>query len=74
MQGGLMPRNHKSQKTMILALLEKGVLVTPMMALNSCGCFRLSAVIFNLRKEGYKIKTNECKNHTGNNYAEYQLT
>jgi hypothetical protein len=68
-----MPRKTKTQRQIILKLLQEGIKVTPMMALNTCGCFRLSAVIFDLRKDGHNIKTNKTKSYTGNNYAEYVL-
>jgi len=72
-KGEYMPRNKVSQKTMILDMLKQGVKVTSMLALNSCGCFRLAAVICQLRKDGYKIETNRTASHTGNKYAEYSL-
>ena len=68
-----MPRNKVNQKTLILNMLQEGVKVTPMLALNSCGCFRLAAVIFMLRQDGHNIVTNKVKSHTGNAYAEYSL-
>ena len=68
-----MPRNARSQKSVILELLEQGVAVTPMLALNRCGCFRLAAVINSLRPDGHNIETNRVKSHTGNKYAEYTL-
>ena len=68
-----MPRRRKSQKQMILEMLESGAKVTPMSALNSCGVFRLAAVILDLRQMGHNIQTNNVKSHTGNSYAEYTL-
>ena len=68
-----MPRNAVSQKDVILDMLQDGVKVNPMMALNRCGCFRLAAIIKNLRNDGYKIDTARIKSHTGNKYAEYSL-
>lgn len=68
-----MPRQKQSQKSMILKMLQDGVKVNPMLALNSCGCFRLAAVICDLRKDGHKVKTNKIESHTGNKYAEYSL-
>tara|TARA_R100000656_G_scaffold124743_1_gene103693 strand:- start:62 stop:271 length:210 start_codon:yes stop_codon:yes gene_type:complete len=68
-----MPRNTVSQKEIILSMLEDGVKVNPMMALNRCGCFRLAAIIKNLRDDGYKIDTTRIRSHTGNKYAEYSL-
>ena len=68
-----MPINSRSQNNIILELLEQGVKVTPMLALNRCGCFRLAAVINSLRTDGHNITTNRVKSHTGNKYAEYAL-
>jgi phage terminase Nu1 subunit (DNA packaging protein) len=68
-----MPRRNTSQKLIILNLLKQGIPVTPMMALNRCGCFRLAAVINMLRKEGNEIETKRVRSHTGNKYAEYTL-
>ena len=68
-----MPRNKISQKMIILELLENGVKVTPMLALNRCGCFRLAAIINSLRTDGHNIVTSRVKSHTGNKYAEYEL-
>ena len=68
-----MPRNARSQKSVILELLKQGVKVTPMLALNRCGCFRLAAVINSLRTDGHNITTERVKSHTGNKYAEYTL-
>ena len=46
-----------------------------MQALNLFGCFRLSAVIFDIRAEkGYEyIKTTKIENRNGNKYAEYAV-
>ena len=49
-----MPRNKKKQKEIILELLQGGVSVTPMLALNRCGCFRLAAIVHQLRGEDTK--------------------
>ncbi len=71
--GERMPRNVRSHQSIILELLEQGVKVTPMLALNRCGCFRLAAIINSLRTDGHNIATSRVKSHTGNKYAEYQL-
>lgn len=68
-----MPRNSVSQKEIILTMLQDGVKVNPMMALNRCGCFRLAAIIKLLRNDGFNIDTARIKSHTGNKYAEYSL-
>lgn len=55
---------------------EKGS-ITPIEAMNECGSMRLSAVIFNLKKDGYDIETERetSKNRWGDkvNYARYVL-
>jgi len=68
-----MPRRNTSQKLIILDLLKQGIPITPMMALNRCGCFRLAVIINLLRKEGHEIETARVRSHTGNKYAEYTL-
>tara|TARA_R100000406_G_scaffold86461_1_gene70496 strand:- start:70 stop:267 length:198 start_codon:yes stop_codon:yes gene_type:complete len=61
-----------SQNTQILNYLLSGKKLTPLTALNKFGCFRLSARILDLRKEGHNITT---KNVTrkGKTFAEYSL-
>ena len=46
-----------------------------MQALNLFGCFRLSAVIFDIRKDnGYDfINMVRVENRNGNKYAEYKI-
>lgn len=70
-----MARRRESQKTKILRYLEDGNKLNPMQALNLFGCFRLSAVIFDIRAEkGYEyIKTTKIENRNGNKYAEYAV-
>ena len=46
-----------SQKLQVLNHLKKATL-TPLVALKNYGTFRLAAIIFNLRDEGYIIETN----------------
>ena len=62
-----------SQKAKILKHLEDGHSITPMEALNSFGCFRLSAVIFDLKQEGHDIKTKMVDNPNGKKFAQYSL-
>ena len=61
-----------SQNKQILNYLLSGKKLTPLTALNKFGCFRLSARILDLRKEGHNITT---KNVTrkGKTFAEYSL-
>lgn len=60
-----------SQTENCLRYLELYGEITPLEALTAFGCFRLSAVIFNLRNDGYDIdaKINEGKKK----YAIYTL-
>ena len=66
-----------TQKQMILDHLHLHGKITPLEALSEYGCYRLSAVIFNLRDEGYPIVTNPLsrKNRFGKTvtFAEYTL-
>ena len=61
-----------SQKELCLRYLIDYGSITPLEALEAFGCFRLSAVIYDLRYEdGYKIETKINKN--GKPYAIYVL-
>jgi len=67
----------KTQKEAILYYLQRGYSVTPMNALQLFGCFRLSAVIFALKKDGHNIATKDVKfksrfGFTGR-YASYKI-
>lgn len=62
----------KSQKENILEYLEIGNKITPLEALYQFGSFRLSAIIFDLRQEGYNIITHN-KTVDGKTFAEYEL-
>ena len=66
-----------SQKSKVLNHLQNHRCITSMEAFSKYGATRLSAIIFDLRDEGYLIKTNKVtkKNKDGNvcNYAEYSL-
>ena len=61
-----------SQNTQILSYLKQGKKLTPITALNKFGCFRLSARILDLRKEGHNITT-ENVTRKGKTFAEYSL-
>ena len=69
--------NEKSQAGLVLNHLLSGAEINPLEALNKYGCYRLGAVIFTLKREGYKIRTriehftkpNGRKGH----YAVYKL-
>ena len=63
-----------SQKSLIKHYLQSGHDITPLEALNMFGCMRLSAVIFDLKKEGYNIITKTVKNKgSGKSYASYRM-
>lgn len=66
-------KTNQSQADAILAHLEKGEGITPMDALNLCGCFRLSARIADLRKRGYDIVSTKVKVDGGKYVARYHL-
>ena len=59
----------KTQKQRILNDLKGGLYITPMDALKEHGCFRLAAVVCDLRKEGHNI----IKKSNGKKYATYYL-
>ena len=61
-----------SQGEKILAYMQEGNRITAIDALNLCGCFRLSARIYDLRKKGYDIKS-KTVNIGGKSFASYYL-
>lgn len=66
-----------SQKDLVLRHLQDFGSITSMDAFNDYGITRLSAVVYDLREAGYKIKTNDetRKNRYGvaTTYARYTL-
>lgn len=62
-----------SQTRTILAYMKAGNGITPMDALNLCGCFRLSARIAEIKKLGYAVKTESVKVEGGKYVARYSL-
>lgn len=52
---------HKSQTEAVLAHLEKHGCITSLEAIEKYGATRLSAIIFNLKKKGYLIKSEPFK-------------
>ena len=65
-----MPALTQNQK--ILDYLKSGKTLTPLVALEKFGCFRLSARIYNLREQGNAIITNNVT-RKGKTFAEYSL-
>lgn len=65
---------QESQRKQIQAWLKEGNSITPIMALEMCGCFRLSAVIYILKYDyGMDIKTEMVYGTNGKRYAKYSL-
>lgn len=66
-----------SQMALVLNHLKSGKEINPIEALNKYGCFRLGAVIFDLKKEGHSISSrlHYFKNEAGKikHYAIYKL-
>jgi len=63
-----------TQSEWVLNTLRKGIGLTPMDALNGCGCFRLAAIIFDLKGDGWNIITTIVKDPaTKKRYALYTL-
>ena len=67
------PESSASQKDRIKAYLLAGNSITPLEALNKFGSLRLSAVIFNIKKEGVDIKTEKVKMENGKYVARYSI-
>lgn len=66
-------RSNDTQANAILKHMQDGNGITPMDALELCGCFRLSARIADLKKRGYEIITEKVKVDGGKYVARYHL-
>lgn len=66
-------RTNDTQANAILKHMQDGNGITPMDALELCGCFRLSARIADLKKRGYEIITEKVKVDSGKYVARYHL-
>jgi|TARA_R110000751_G_scaffold16705_3_gene52576 hypothetical protein len=64
---------EESQSGRILKHMQEGYGITPITALNKYGCFRLAAVVFDLKKEGHNIRTTIIKENN-KKFARYKLT
>ena len=63
-----------SQKDQVLDHLKSGRAITPLEALQWFGAFRLSAIIYDLKKDGWDISTEMVTDpRTGKSFAKYQL-
>lgn len=61
-----------NQTNQILDYLRTGKAITPLEALNHFGCFRLGARIYEIKKLGYKVKT-EIERQGDKHWAKYSL-
>lgn len=66
-------RSNDTQANAILKHMQDGNGITPMDALELCGCFRLNARIADLKKRGYEIITEKVKVDGGKYVARYHL-
>ena len=66
-------RTNDTQANAILKHMQDGNGITPMDALELCGCFRLSARIADLKKRGFEIITEKVKVDGGKYVARYHL-
>jgi len=62
----------QTQKEAILRHLQSGKTITPLEALNLYGCYRLGARIWDLRDEGYVIRSENVKQGK-KTFASYKL-
>ena len=65
---------YETQKSMVLYHLKNQKSITSWEAITKYHITRLSAIIYDLRQEGYDIQsTRERNEETGTNYARYTL-
>lgn len=69
--------SEDAQVGLVLKHLLSGKEINPLEALTKYGCYRLGAVIFNLKREGYKIHTRierfKKPNGRKGHYAVYKM-
>lgn len=69
-----MGTRHLTQREIIRNYMMEGKSITPIEALNLCGCFRLSAIIHTLRhKENIPIEMDQPQASDGKPYARYWI-
>jgi hypothetical protein len=61
-----------TQTEWVLKKLRVGKRLTPIDALEGCGCFRLAAIVYILKRDGWNIETIIVKNN-GKRYAQYVM-
>lgn len=62
-----------TQVESILAYLKTGKTITPLEALNLCGCMRLQARIFDIKQRGYAIAKSMVQLPNGKRVMSYWL-
>lgn len=66
-----------TQNEAVLEYMREHGSITPQEAVNALGCFRLSARIYDLREQGYLIRTEnkrfKSRSGKGGYYAEYSF-
>ena len=67
---GIMIAN-KTQKQCVREYLDGGNSITPLIALGMFGAYRLSAIIYDLKKDGYKVATQLGQDANGKRFARY---
>ena len=63
----------RSQQDKIIDYLATGRSITPLQALSRFGCMRLGARIYQLKKDGHRIKTDMVR-RKGKTFASYRLS
>lgn len=63
----------ETQTLLILDYLRCGFRLSPILALNLFGCFRLSARIYDIKKMGYIVKKSVITENNGKRFAEYYM-
>lgn len=63
----------ENQLNQILKHLQDGHSITGIEALNACGCFRLPARIYDLKRLGHNIHRDIIKLASGKKVAKYTL-
>jgi hypothetical protein len=61
------------QQDAILAYLRQGNSITPLEALSRFSCFRLGARIFELKKQGYDIRSELVRGDNNKHFSRYHL-
>lgn len=65
--------DRQSQKAAVLAYLREGNSLTPMDALRLFGSMRIGARIYELKQEGYDVRSELIKLPSGKIVAQYSL-